>query len=148
MGAQNVTGAGSSITIMDALYPQGFTIKEGADDAPLIEISNPRIGEYRVGMNGNGIKWNRASTYTITVSVVPNTESDKRLKAIVAYNRIQDGGAVNIDSIQLVVKEGITGEISTFVDVAITEGAIGNTFTTEGRFSTRTYTFEGSIKAS
>ena len=146
--AENITAAGSSITIIDVLYPQGFTVKEAADDAPFFEMSNPRIGEYRVGLNGTGIKWTHASTYSFTIGVVPGTPSDKKLRKIVDYNRIQDGGAINIDSIQAIVKMGVSGEITTFTDVMITEGAICETATTEGRFATRLYTFEGSIKAS
>lgn len=143
----DITAFGLSFTVADLLYPDGLTIKEGSDDVPLISCDNPEFGKVNVGLNGHKISWVHSSVYTVTVAVIPNTDTDRKLKAMVAYNRPQVGGSANIDSIQGVLTEGVSGEKTVFADMTMTSGAITNVTTTEGRFETRTYTFSGTVVA-
>ena len=140
---ENLTAAGSSFTLASAILPQGIVIREGADDVALFEIDDPEIGRVAAGVNGHGLHWSVQSVITIRISVFPGGANDKALKALTRWNRLQDGTAVNVDSIQGVFVEGVSGETSSFPDLAITHGAIANSMTTEGRFATRTYVFQG-----
>lgn len=145
MATGDVTAAGSKITIVDLLFPQGFVIDEASDDVALISVDNPTFATVAAGLNGHKISWNHASVYTITIGVIPNSQSDENLKAIARWTRIQQGNIANVDSIQAIFTER-DGTKTVFADCTMTEGAICNSVTTEGRYETRQYVLQGTVQ--
>lgn len=143
----DLTAFGSSITLMSLLFPQGITINEADADVALFEVDDPEFGTVQVGLNGHKISWVHGSVYTIRIGVFANGGNDKNLKAMVAQNRPQFGGALNIDSIQVIFTEGVSGNKTMFTDCTMTSGALTNITTTEGKFPARVYTFQGTVQA-
>lgn len=145
--AGDVTGFGSSVTIRSLNNPQGITITEAADDIALFEIDDPVFGTVNVGANGHKISYMHGSVYTIRIAVFANGDNDKALKAMVATNRPQQGASINIDSINVVFTEGITGKTSNFADCTMTSGALCNTLAVDGKLQARVYTLQGTMQA-
>lgn len=145
--AGDVTGFGSSVTIRSLNNPQGITITEASDDIALFEIDDPVFGTVNVGANGHKISYMHGSVYTIRIGVFANGDNDKALKAMVATNRPQQGAAVNIDSINIVFTEGVSGKTSNFADCTMTSGPLCNTMAVDGKLQARLYTFQGTMQA-
>lgn len=139
----DITAAGSSLMIMNLLFPAGITITETSDDQAFFECSTPEFQTVTVGLNANQISWKKAVVTTIRISVVPNGQNDKNLKALVRFNLLQPNAPINPDVVQAVFTEAQTGNKIAFANFQITEGVVANSTTTEGRFATNTYTFMG-----
>lgn len=138
----DATAAGSKVTIICALYPDGFVVDEAADDVAFVAINSLEKAQVRAGLNGHKVGWEHATVYEVALAVIPNSTSDQRLEEVMAWSRIQQGNMSNIDSIQLVYTTR-TGKKYVFADTTMTTGRIAPSTTTEGRYETQGYVFQG-----
>lgn len=138
----DVTAAGSKVTIICALYPMGFVIDEAADDVAFCSIDSLEKAQVRAGLNGHKIGWEHSSVYQVSIAIIPNTQSDQRLEEIMTLSRIQQGNLTNVDSIQIVYTTR-SGKQYVFADTTMTTGRIAPSTTTEGRYETQGYIFQG-----
>lgn len=140
----DITAIGTKITIVDLLFPAGITLTQAPQDGTFWEVDNVTIANVMVGLNGNQISHSVPSVITLRISVIPNSDDDKNLKAMAAYNRPQ-GMSFNADYIQI-YKQEANGSKSIYGDFKMTEVPMDNSANADGSFSTRTYTFSGVSK--
>src|SRR5580698_957957 len=93
--AQDITGFGSAISLIASVtYPAGIAITQLADDADVLDMPSVKIADVAMGVNGDAVKWSRAITKPVTISVIPNSLDDINL-AILAQNNNATQGQTN-----------------------------------------------------
>lgn len=137
----DITAIGTKITLIDLLFPQGITLTQAPADGTFWEVDNSTIANVSVGLNCHQISWSTPNVITIRISVIPNSEDDRNLKAMASYARPQSV-TPNIDSVQI-CKQELNGSKSIYGDFKMTEAPMDNTANADGSFATRTYTFQG-----
>lgn len=141
MGNHDITSIGSKVTLITALFPDGIVFSEASDEVAIWDIKCTPFGETTAGANNDQINHKMPSVYTITIGLIPNSQSDLNMKKITAWNR-PNGSTVNIDFIQGVLVEP-SGNKSIFPNLNMTEGALANSPTTTGKFAANIYVFKG-----
>lgn len=143
MAGQNydITAIGTTVTFMHPLFEGGVVLSDASDDVEFIAVSRPKFGATSVGLNLDQINHKVPSIYQLTISVIPNGNSDRILQKITSYSRPQ-GEVVNIDFPNAVVTEP-SGNKVIFPNLNMEEGEISNSTAINGRFKTKTYVWGG-----
>ena len=93
-----------------------------------------------MGANGNLITWNSPKGIPVTIAVIPNTEDDINLQALLNANRKTRNRTVANDVITMVVTYA-DESISTLTNGAILSGIVLRGSTSENRLKTMPYGF-------
>ena len=84
----DISGFDSRITIRASnTFPSGFTVTQFADDADPFDLPSQQVADKAMGLNGHLVTWSKANPIMATLNVIPDTEDDRNLAALVEANR-------------------------------------------------------------
>lgn len=140
--SNDITGFGAAINLIASnTYPAGIAITQLADDADPLDMASVKIADTAMGVNGDLVKWSRAITKPLTLSVIPGSLDDINL-AVLASNNSASQGTINAnDSITITVVYP-DGSTITFANGFLTDAPFGNGISSAGRLKTKTYGFQ------
>ena len=121
-------------------FPSGVNITQFADDADPFDTPSIQIRDKAMGVNGDLITWSKANPIIVNLSVIPNSDDDKNLSALLEANRVGKGkqGARDVITFTAVYPDGKT---KNFTSGAITDGPPANSPSSAGRLKSKTYAF-------
>ena len=140
--SNDITGFGSAINLVASnTYPEGIAITQLADDADPLDMASVKIADTAMGVNGDLVKWSRAITKPLTLSVIPGSLDDINL-AILASNNSASQGTINANDIITITVIYPDSSVITFVNGFITDAPFGSSISSAGRLKTKTYGFQ------
>jgi hypothetical protein len=137
----DISGFGLTATVVASnTFPTGFDVTEFADDGDPFDLPELKIGEGKMGLNGDLITWSVASPTEINLAVIPNSPADINLAILFDANRVGAGKipANDVISITGVYPDGSTVNVT---NGKMTAGMPGNSVQSAGRLKTKTYKF-------
>jgi len=143
----DVSGFGVKVVLVASnTFPVGITLTQFSDDADAIDVPAVEVGGAAKGLNGDLIVWSIANPTVLTINVIPGSEDDKNLAALLAANYPMRGKGPGKDIINITVIWP-NGDIDNHAGGIITNGMPGRSVASAGRKKTRAYTFafEGTI---
>jgi hypothetical protein len=138
---QNVTGLGSVVSMIASnTYPLGFPITTFSNDQDGFDFPDLVVGDFVMGLNGDGIAWSKANPIKGTISVVAGSIDDQNLAVLLANNTPgkNKSNALDLLTMTVVYADSTT---TTFSNGTITHGNPAKSFSSDGRLKTRTYGF-------
>lgn len=147
--AQDISGFGLKVwLIASETFPAGFPITQFADDGDPFDLPSMQIAEAAMGVNGDMVKWSKATPVKMTLSVIPNSIDDVNLGILFDSNRVAKGhrGARDVLTMTGIYPDGRTVVLNEGI---ITDGMPSNSVASAGRMKTKTYgfTFEDAKRA-
>lgn len=101
---QDISGFGTRLgLIATRTYPNGINIDAFADDADGLDIPTTQIGDKAMGMNGHMTFWSLANPKEVNINVIPGSEDDKNLRALLLANTPSRGKRPAGDVITLTI---------------------------------------------
>ena len=121
-------------------FPNGFTVTSFADDADPLDSPDLEIADTAMGPNGDGLTWSRPMMLEMSFNVIPQSQDDLNLQAMVDANRVAKGKSSAKDIVNIVLKypNGMTVTGSSGKMVA---GPVVPSGTSAGRMKTKRYAF-------
>jgi len=138
---QNISGFGLSANIVASnSFPNGFPLTEFADDVDPLDSPDLELADTAYGLNGNMVVWSRPQGLEIVFAVIPNSEGDLNLQALVEANRVgyKKRGARDVINIAMTYP---SGEQVTMASGVVVTGPFTKRIASAGRFKTNTYRF-------
>jgi hypothetical protein len=137
----DITGYGLSVVITASkTFPFGLAITQFADDADPLDIAAIKIADTAMGLNGDGIKWSKATMNPMVLNVIPNSTDDVNLAILANANRVGQGTNNANDAITAVISYQ-DGTVITMNNGFITDAPFGTGVSSAGRLKTKAYTF-------
>lgn len=137
----DISGSKSKITIISVpTFPQGLVIEEFATDTDPLVFDEMQIAETEVGVNGDVATYQKPALINVTLSVIPNSESDKNLQILFNSNRSAKNKVSTKDDITMVVAY-TDGKIVTLSGGTIMTGVPANSITQDSKLATKSYRF-------
>ena len=137
----NISAFGSKAQLVASkTFPQGFRISEWADDADPLESAKLTVAEAGFGTNGDMVFWSRTNGIKLTLAVIPDSETEINLTALLDANRAAKNKSSAADSISLVFTFP-DGRIVTCEPGIIEVGDIMPSISSQQRLKTREYEF-------
>jgi hypothetical protein len=139
--AEDISGFGFISNLQASnTFPNGFDISQFADDADPFDTSDIKLGDSKMGLNGDLIFWSVAAPIIVKIAVVPGSNDDQNLAALLLANRVGAGKSSAQDQITL-TNTYPTGPRKTLVGGRITDGPVMSSVASAGRLKSKTYTF-------
>lgn len=138
---ENISGYGMSGTLTASkTFPNGFRITKFADDTDPLDAPDLEVADTAFGLNGDMVVWSRPTGIEVVVSVLPNSDEEANLAALVEANRVakKKPGARDIVNLVLAYPNGSTAVCSTGVVVT---GPVIQAVQSSGRMRTRQFKF-------
>lgn len=138
---QNISGFGlTGVVTASTTFPNGFPINAFADDADPLDAPDLEVADTAFGLNGDMVTWNRPTGIEIIIAVLPNSEEEQNLSALVEANRTAKGkrGARDEINISLAYPNGQTATMASGVVVT---GPVVQAVASSGRMKTRQFRF-------
>lgn len=138
---QEVSGFGFQVRVIASkTFPAGFTVTEFADDADPFDLPEIQVADAATGLNGDMVTWSTGGPLSVSLNVIPKSESDKNLAVLLEANRSARGKKPARDVVTLV---GLYPDGST---ITLSEGIIyggvpGNSIASAGRMKSKPYQF-------
>ncbi len=136
----NISGITSIRIVASSTFPLGFSVTQFSDDTDPLDSASIEVQSAVMGANGNLITWNSPKGIPVTIAVIPNTEDDINLQALLNANRKTRNRTVANDVITMVVTYA-DESISTLTNGAILSGIVLRGSTSENRLKTMPYGF-------
>jgi hypothetical protein len=140
---QIISGIGLEVQIITSVtFPGGgFIVTQFADDADPFDIPSMQVADGAMGSNGDLLIWSKAIAIDITLNVIANSEDDRNLAILLEANRAGRGKIIANDLITMtaIYPDGST---KTFTKGAITNGMLGISVASAGRFKSKAYQFK------
>ena len=155
----DISAVGAYVTITRKGHP--WTITEFSDEGTPFECPDVYLSTNQKNLNGQMISSRTPSVYTVSVTVIPNSDDDMILTRIAQASSIQPGNIIPIDqlvieSIELGIpdinksgaasnkgiKSGSGYTVFKWMNGRMKSGPTGPSTSAEGRLSSRTFTFE------
>jgi len=137
----DISGFGLQVTVKGSVtFPSGFVLSQFADDADPFDFPSVQVADKAMGLNGDLITWSKANPLLVTLNMVPNSDDDKNLAALLEANRVGKGktSARDVITINVIYPSGQT---ITLTEGKITDGMPGLGVASAGRIKTRAYAF-------
>jgi hypothetical protein len=144
---ENIGGFGLSITLVASVtFPAGLTLTQFADDADPFDSESIQITDTAMGLNGDLLRWSKASKLPITLNIIPGSDDDANLTVLAEANRVGKGKQSAQDDISLV---GIypDGTVVNFLNGVLTDAVPTSSVASAGRLKTKPYKFAFENKA-
>lgn len=139
--SNDISGFGLRINLVASVtFPSGIVLTQFSDDTDPADMASVQIRDKAMGLNGDLITWSKASPLPLVVGVIPGSEDDRNLAALLEANRVGRGkqGAQDEITATLVYPDGTT---VSYTDGVITDGVVGKPVASAGRLKTTTYAF-------
>ena len=135
----DISFAGSTVTVA------GITIKDFMDDANPVEFQDVELSGVGINLNGNMIRYAKPTPIMMSVTVIPNSDSDKALFSLWKKYRIAEKwqsqwGESLSASVDCANGGGFSGSVK-LSNGTMVSGPAGISATAEGKMQGRTYTF-------
>jgi hypothetical protein len=138
---QNVSGFGLKVYIRASrTLPIGHTFTQFADDVDPLDIPSFVIATTSMGLNGDLIKAQTASPIPAAIGLIPGGSDDKLMGILHEANRVGRGKSSIDDEITMVITYP-NGDVTTLSGGAITEGPVGKSVASAGRYKSNVYLF-------
>lgn len=140
--AQDISGFGLVLTLQASnTYPVGIVIQDFADDADPLAVSDLAVAETQMGLNGDLIKFSKATPIEVDLAVIPGSLSDTLLAVLMEANRVAKGKTSARDVITLV---GVypNGRITRYTNGCLTDGPVSDSVASAGRMKSKVYKFK------
>lgn len=138
---QDISAFGTVVTVAASnTFPAGFTVTQFADDADGLDSPSIKIAETAMGVNGDLVSWSKAAPIPLTLNVVPGSEDDINLGLLFEANRVGKGKISARDVISVTVVYP-SGQVKSFTNGTITDGAAANSAASAGRLKSKAYMF-------
>lgn len=137
----NVSGYGLKGRVMASkTFPSGFKVEAFADDADPLDSPDFTAADTASALNGDLVTWSRAAGIEVAFNVIPTSEDDVNLSALLEANRVGKGkkGARDVISITTTYPSGMVVNYSKGV---IISGSLIPAVSSSGRIKTRQYRF-------
>ena len=141
--AINVSSVGTVVTVSSG--GGGFggggdsEIKDFADDADPIQIQPLETNDFKFDVNGDIVPFSKCTAIIVTISVIPNSNSDHALRGLV-YDSRYDAGSYEQKELSMTICDG-TGQNKYFGKGRVKEGHVFPSSNSDGRWKGTTYTF-------
>ena len=138
---QDISGFGFIVNVRaSTTFPNGFDVTQFADDADPFDAPDLKVADSKMGLNGDLITWSVATAVQIKIAVVPGSQDDQNLAALLLANKVGAGKASAQDAITLTGTYP-TGPRKTLTPGRITDGPIASSVSSAGRLKSKVYTF-------
>lgn len=137
----DISGFGLRVRLVaSATFPAGVTISQFADDADPFDVPSIQVADKAMGVNGDMVTWSKANPLLITLNVIPGSEDDRNLAALLEANRVGRGKfpARDLITATALYPDGTT---KTYNGGKITDGAPGQSVASTGRLKSKAYAF-------
>lgn len=157
----DISAVGSKIYIKMATGDRSLEITEFSDEGTPFECPDVDVSTNAKNLNGQMISSRTPSTYSISVTVIPNSYADAWLTKRMSEAALQPGNVVPIedlivDTIQLTIPNingsaeinssaqgnNVKGRTFTWANGRMKSGPTGPSTSAEGRLAARTFVFE------
>lgn len=139
--SSDVSGFGTRVNIVaDVTFPEGFVVTQFSNDADPLDMPPTKFADTAMGVNGDFIRWSKAVSLPMTISVIPGSDDDINLQIIADANRVAQGKISAQDTITAVVIYP-DGQMVTLIGGAMTDAPFGRSISSDGRQKTRVYSF-------
>lgn len=141
--SQDISGYGGIVTILALpTYPVAVPLTQFADDSDPFDLPELEIAQTSMGNNGDMLTWSTAKVIQITLALIPSSIDDEILSVLLENNRVGKGKLFTTrDKITLTCLYP-DGKYVNLVDGKLVKGMPGTSWSSAGRFKTKTYTFE------
>lgn len=126
--------------VASTTFPNGVTIGDFADDTDPLDSPDFTAADTAYGLNGDMITWSRANGIEIAMGVIPTSDSDDNLDAVLDANRVGKGKTSARDKIDVVFTYP-NGQRVTCSSGVIVTGSILPPVASSGRLKSRVYRF-------
>lgn len=138
----DVSAVGLSLRITaDKTFPNGFIVTTFADDGDNGVSENSEIIGEAMGLNADLITWGTPKTIPYSITVIPHTDEDNNLKALLDANTTTKNHKSVKDIITIVETDPVTGKTNTYKQGRIKSGPKGYQYGSDGRIKNRQYSF-------
>jgi hypothetical protein len=147
--SQDISGFGTVVTLTASVtFPAGLTITQFADDNDPVAIGAVQIADSAMGLNGDLVKWAKATVLPVVLNVIPDSDDDINLQVLFDANRVAKGKFSTRDDINMTISYP-DGSIVIFTGGFCINGEFGKSVASAGRLKTKTYsfTFENKVGA-
>lgn len=147
--ANNISGVGLRVSLIASVtFPLGITITQFADDTDPFDSASVSIGDATTGLNGDLIKYGKATPIPAVLAVIPRSDDDINLGILLEANRVGKNKISAQDDITMIVSYPDGGTV-TATGGGITDGVLMTSVASAGRFKSKTYgfKFENKIEA-
>jgi hypothetical protein len=139
MAMYDLSGSGTKIALIASkTFPAGFTISAFGKDADPFDVPEVEIASAEMDLNGNFYSWTLQNPITVSVNVSQGTEESLNLGMV--YSRNRAGANRAKDKITL-VKTFPDGSTQSYTGGIITNGSPGKPVNTDGKMTSKSYTF-------
>ena len=121
-------------------FPNGFVVTAFADDADPLNSGDLEVADTAMGPNGDGLTWSRPMMVDCSISVIPQSQDDLNLQALVDANRVAKGKSSARDIIGIVWTYP-NGTTVTLSSGKLVSGPVVPSGTSGGRMKSKTYLF-------
>jgi hypothetical protein len=135
----SVFGSSAQIVATNT-FPNGFTVTEFADDADPLDSPDLAVAATAMGPNGDLVTWSAPQGIEMSVNVIPNSDSDTNLYALLDANRVSKGKSGARDVVTLVWTYP-DGNVITGSQGKLISGPMIASGTSGGRLKTKRYVF-------
>ena len=139
--SEDISGFGLRVNLIaSSTFPAGFIISQFADDSDPFDLPSIQIADKAPSLNGDLVTWSKPSPLLISLAVIPGSGDDRNLAVLADANRVGKGKQGARDSITMV---GIypDGSTITLANGRLTDGMIGKSVASAGRFKSKVYSF-------
>lgn len=139
--AQDISGYGLRINLRASnTFPQGITLTQFADDGDPIDNPTQQITDKAMGLNGDMPYWSKANPIMATINLIPDSDDDRNMAALVAANIVgrNKRSAKDIITMTIVYPDGRTNTLNNGI---IETGAVLTSVASAGRKKSKSYAF-------
>jgi hypothetical protein len=137
----NISAFGLTAQLVASVtFPSGVTLSAFADDADPLDSPDFTVADTGSGLNGDMVTWSRANNVEIAINIIPTSEDDDNLDALLDANRVGKNKTSARDSIDMIWTYP-SGQRANCSNGVIISGAILPQVAGSGRIKTRQYRF-------
>lgn len=137
----DISGVGLSVRILASnTFPIGFVVDEFADDSDPLDFAAIQLAETAMGLNGQLIRWAKATPIPMVMNVIPDSNQDVSLAILAEANRVGRGKTSAKDEITAIVTYPDRAPV-TLTGGAIIEAPSSSSTASAGRKKSKAYTF-------
>src|ERR1700743_750486 len=127
--------------VASATFPNGVNITAFANDGDPLDSPDLEIADVAMGPNGDTITWTRPQLVEIVTSIIPQSDDDLNLTALVDANRVAKGKTSAQDLITIIWTYP-NGMKVTCSDGKIVTGPVVQSGTAEGKAKSKRFAFK------
>lgn len=139
---ENISIFGLSLQLTaSSTFPNGVTISAFADDADPLDSPDLEVANMSMGPNGDTVTWSRPELIEVVINVIPQSQDDINLTALLDANRVAKNKSSAADEIGIVATYP-NGLKATATEGKLTAGPAIQSGTSQGRSKSKRFVFK------